>query len=271
MGKIKDLKELRKEIDIVDTKLIELLKERFEITRQIGEYKEATGSALFAPEREVEKIRDLNEKLSGYDNAEYIEDSLISLMNCSKSQQSNNTYGKKDIYLIGMPGCGKTTVGKILAEKMQRALFDTDKLFTYVYGMSPALCIENSGEIEFRRLETVLLKNIARRQDLFDESDSRNNKNNVKSRIISCGGGIVVKDENKAVLKKDSIVVYIKRDLGKLAKNGRPLSLKVGVEALYEQRKSKYESWSDFVIDNNNNVEDSINEFLEYLKNLKNT
>ena len=129
---MKDLKELRTEIDIVDKELIELLKKRYDITEQIGEYKASTGAALFCPEREEEKIKALSEKLGDYKNAEYIENTFRSLMDYAKYQQSNNTYGRKDIFLIGMPGCGKTTVGKILSSKIQRELIDMDKLFTYV-------------------------------------------------------------------------------------------------------------------------------------------
>lgn len=263
---MKNLKELRTEIDIVDKELIELLKKRYDITEQIGEYKASTGAALFCPEREEEKIKALSEKLGDYKNAEYIENTFRSLMDYAKYQQSNNTYGRKDVFLIGMPGCGKTTVGKTLSSKIQRDLIDMDKLFTYVYQISPASCIERDGEEEFRRLESLLLTNIKRRKNYFKYNDTQDLKNSTCSRIISCGGGIVVKDENKDVLKKDAIVIYIKRDISLLAKNGRPISQKTGVETLYEQRAIKYETWSDYTVVNDKDLDSCAEEIIKILK-----
>ncbi|MBO4510550.1 MAG: chorismate mutase [Lachnospiraceae bacterium] len=264
---MKDLKELRTEIDIVDKELVELLKKRYDITEQIGEYKAKTGAALFCPEREEEKIVALSEKLGDYKNAEYIENTFRAVMDYAKYQQSNNTYGRKDIFLIGMPGCGKTTVGKILAAKIQRELIDMDKLFTYVYQITPADCIEKNGEEEFRHLETALLLNIKQRKDFYRSLENSPKKNSTCSRIISCGGGIVVKDENRETLKRDAIVIYIKRDISQLAKNGRPLSQKTGIETLYEQRAEKYETWSDFTVVNDKDLDSCAEEIVKILKN----
>lgn len=263
---MKDLKELRKEIDAVDAGLIELLKQRFDITEQIGEYKAKNNQELFCPEREEEKKQALRETLSGHKNAKYLESILCALMDCSKYQQSNNTYGTKDIFLIGMPGCGKSTIGRMLAERIQRDFIDMDVLFRDTYHISPSTCIKNKGEDEFRANESELLRNITKWEDSATKDNVKSFGGGVRKRVISCGGGIVVKEENKEFLKKDSVVIYIKRDLEKLTSKGRPLSEQNGVEKLFKERAAKYEGWSDCTVDNNGTVEECLDNILKFIK-----
>ena len=263
---MKDLKDLRKEIDVVDAGLLELLKQRFDITEQIGEYKAKNNQELFCPEREEEKKQSLRETLSGYKNSKYLESILCALMDCSKYQQSNNTYGTRDIYLIGMPGCGKSTIGRMLAERIQRDFMDMDALFRTSYHITPSACIRNKGEDEFRALESELLRNISQKTDPASKENAKSFGGGVRSRIISCGGGIVVKEENKDVLKNNSVVIYIKRDLDKLTSKGRPLSEQNGVEKLYAQRKEKYEGWSDHTVENNGTIEECLDHILSIIK-----
>jgi len=263
---MKDLKELRKEIDEVDAGLLELLKQRFDITEQIGEYKARNNQELFCPEREEEKKKALRETLSGYKNSKYLESILCALMDCSKYQQSNNTYGTQDIYLIGMPGCGKSTIGRLLAERIQRDFTDMDVLFRTTYHITPSACIRNKGEDEFRTMESELLKNTAQKTDSISKERAASFGGGVRSRIISCGGGIVVKEENKEVLKTNSIVIYIKRDLDKLTSKGRPLSEQNGVEKLFSQRKEKYENFSDLIVENNGTIEECLDIIINKIK-----
>lgn len=263
---MKDLQELRKEIDVVDAGLLDLLIQRFDITEQIGEYKAKNNQELFCPEREEEKKQALRKSLSGHKNSEYLECILCALMDCSKYQQSNNTYSSKDIFLIGMPGCGKSTIGRMLAEKIQRDFIDMDILFRNTYNITSSACIKNKGESEFRSMESELLRLVSQKEDKASKSSLKSFGGNVRARIISCGGGIIVKDENKDILKKDSVVIYIKRDLDKLSSKGRPLSAQNGVEALFSQRKEKYESWSDFTVENNGTIEECIKNIISCIK-----
>ena len=87
-----DLKELRSKIDEADAELISALKKRFEITEGIGEYKAQTGTDLFCPEREEEKIEGLNNALGEYAYADYITDLFRDIMDYSKIQQSRNIF-----------------------------------------------------------------------------------------------------------------------------------------------------------------------------------
>ncbi len=137
--------------------------------------------------------------------------------------------GKTNIILIGMPGCGKSTIGRKLAKDYGFVFSDADSEFAQKYGMSAAECINSCGEAEFRRRESEVLK-----EYMPD-----------KRMCIATGGGVVTVPGNLEILKKLGFIVYLKRDLDKLSVKGRPLSTGKGVEQLYRERSVFYESWCD--------------------------
>lgn len=101
----------------------------------------------------------------------------------------------KNVILIGFMGCGKTSVGIRLSYQMRRAFLDTDKLIERRAGMTISEIFEKDGEAYFRKLETETLKGL-----LTEEGD----------RVISTGGGLPTREENRALLKKLGTVVYLK-------------------------------------------------------------
>jgi len=130
-----------------------------------------------------------------------------------------------NIVLTGMPGSGKTTVGKIIAEKLGLEFIDTDELFKAENGMSPSKCIRQMGEAEFRRLEKISVANA------------------VKSggRVIATGGGVVLDPENIENLSANGRIVYLNRKLSDLATDDRPLSQGAeNLKALYYKRLPIY-------------------------------
>ena len=135
----------------------------------------------------------------------------------------------QNIVLIGMPGCGKSTVASILAEKSGRRVVDTDQEFTRVYQMTPEECILTAGEKEFRKKETKILEQVCKESGL----------------IISTGGGCVTVPENYPILHQNSRIIWISRNIRELPVEGRPLSIKEGNDALYAVRKPLYERFSD--------------------------
>lgn len=139
-----------------------------------------------------------------------------------------------NIVMIGMPGAGKTSTGKILSNTIDREFIDMDCMIKNKTGMSPADIIETEGEDAFRKIETENLRKALKRG----------------GKVVACGGGVVERDENFDILRENSIVIYVKRDLDKLPVRGRPLSKENGVEALYNRRAPRYESWSDYEVDN---------------------
>ena len=140
----------------------------------------------------------------------------------------------ENIILVGMAGCGKTTVGQIVAEITGKQFEDADEAFAETYGKSPAQVIEAEGENEFRNMETEVLKALCKES----------------GRVIATGGGAVTRERNRDIMVQNGRVVYIKRELSKLETKGRPLSGKYGVEALFEQRREAYESFADITVEN---------------------
>ncbi len=136
----------------------------------------------------------------------------------------------KNIALIGMPGSGKSAVGKCLAELTGREFIDTDALVERTAGMDISAIFTRWGEERFRRLETEILKEAGKKSGA----------------VVATGGGVVTVPENRDLLRQNSIIVLIDCDLGRLATEGRPLSQAVGVEGLYRARKPLYEAWSEY-------------------------
>jgi shikimate dehydrogenase len=136
----------------------------------------------------------------------------------------------RNVALIGMPGGGKTAVGRRLAELTGREFIDTDELLVRAAGMSIPEIFKDGGEDCFRRLETEVLAAASKES----------------GKIIATGGGVVTREKNRRLLRQNSLVVWIDCDLRRLATEGRPLSQALGVEELYRVRKPLYEAWSDF-------------------------
>lgn len=141
---------------------------------------------------------------------------------------------QKNIVLIGMPGCGKSTVGKVLAEKLQRELLDTDEEIIKADGRTIPEIFKEDGEKFFREAETSAVKSVGKQL----------------GKIIATGGGAVIKKENRDTLRQNGTVIYLKKDLSKLSLDGRPLSKNEdAVRKLYEERKDIYEAFADFTVE----------------------
>ena len=144
----------------------------------------------------------------------------------------------KNIILIGMMGCGKTTVGGLLSTRLKRTLVDTDALIERQEGMTVPEIFETQGEAYFRSVETGVAQALSLRQDL----------------IIACGGGLPMREEAIKPLKESGIVFWLDRDPGDIFDTedmtGRPLA-KDGREAfiaLAEKRRPVYEDWADVTV-----------------------
>lgn len=157
-----------------------------------------------------------------------------------------------NIVIIGMPGSGKTSIGRSLAKKLDRGFVDLDREIEKIDGISVQQIFENYGEDGFREFENAACIKYGKETGI----------------IISTGGGVVLDKQNFNPLKQNGIIVQIDRKLNKLATKGRPLS-KGGFENLVKlqiERTKKYQDFADFKVINIYHpdcVEDIINEFNE--------
>ncbi len=153
-----------------------------------------------------------------------------------------------NIVLIGMPGCGKTTIGRAIADSLKRKHADVDELIAQQAGMMPAQIIREQGEKAFRRFETEILAEVGKQTGI----------------VISTGGGAVTMEENYLPLKQNGLLFFIERDLERLPTQGRPLSQ--GLDALtqlYQTRLPLYLDFADHRIDGNGTVEQTAKKIME--------
>lgn len=164
-------------------------------------------------------------------------------------------YLNKNIVLIGMPGAGKTTIGREISKILNVPFIDSDEYIEKIGG-KPIPDIFAEGEEYFRDIETKAIKDIAKGSSM----------------VISTGGGVVKRGENMEALRKSSIIIFINRPVDLIMKDieisSRPL-LKEDPEALhrlYRERIDLYRSYSDFEFDNSGDVKDIVNKIISLLK-----
>lgn len=147
-----------------------------------------------------------------------------------------------NIVLIGMPGCGKSTIGQLLAEKTGREAVDIDQRIAERAGCSIPEIFARGGEAEFRALER--------------EETARAGA--LTGKILLTGGGAVKTPENYGALHQNGRVYHLLRDLGTLPTDGRPLSQGADLAAMWQQREPLYRRFRDVTVDNNGDPEDTV-------------
>ena len=133
-----------------------------------------------------------------------------------------------------MPGCGKSTVGKALAALLDRPFVDCDREMEKVIGMSVADYITRYGEEAFRAEETAMLTQLGKTSGL----------------VIATGGGCVTRPENYPRLHQNGTMIFLERELSKLPKKGRPLSLRGSLQDMYTIRLPMYRRFADVTVPN---------------------
>ncbi len=158
---------------------------------------------------------------------------------------------QQTVILIGMPGCGKSVIGRQLAEALQRPFLDLDEEVEANAGKKISEIFATDGEMAFRKIETKCFENVAE-----------------FGGVLATGGGIVTRPENRAIARK-GIVVFLDRPLEEIMEDiitkERPL-LKDGKERLhrlYQERYSQYCDWAEIHIKNQGNIKDVINQIIK--------
>ena len=157
----------------------------------------------------------------------------------------------RNIVLIGMPSCGKSTIGRALALKLGRKFVDTDDEIVKRHGAIPEIFLKE-GEDAFRLYESEVIAEVTKGHRL----------------VIATGGGAVERERNRLNLRQNGVIVYVKRDLAVLSDAGRPLSKGGKIRALYERRAPLYESTAEVAVCNDGSLADAVERIAEEVKKL---
>jgi len=158
----------------------------------------------------------------------------------------------QNVVLIGMPGCGKSTVGRILAARLGKEFLDLDQLIEEKAHMPIPEIFAQEGEDAFRGLESGVVREAGASTGC----------------VISTGGGVVTRQENYAPLHQNGIIIHLTRDLEKLPKTGRPVSQSVELSELWRQREPMYRAFADVTISNDGPLYETADEIEKELSTL---
>lgn len=237
---MENLNEIREQIGICDKKIIEQLAIRMGLIQQVIAYKKATGIPILQPEQEAKQTQALKDELKDHEFEPEILDIFKYIMKNSRRIQAKSLFDY-NIFLIGFMGAGKSSVAAELKEKLEMDRVEMDEMIANKQEMSISEIFDMYGEAYFRNLESNALIELQHR----------------KQTIVSCGGGVVLREENTGHMKKNGRVVlltatpetvyYRVRD----SKERPILNNNMNVEfiaGLMEKRRARYETVADVTV-----------------------
>ena len=169
-------------------------------------------------------------------SGETIPDSRIVQIHAALRAQMEN------IILVGMPGCGKTTIGRLLARETGKQFVDADEALEARVGRKITDIIPTDGEATFRCLETETLAELGKQSGF----------------VIATGGGCVTQERNYPLLHQNGTILWLTRALDKLPTEGRPLSQTGKLQQMLATRQPMYRRFADAVIENDGTVEETL-------------
>ena len=153
----------------------------------------------------------------------------------------------QNIILIGMPGSGKSSLARLLAEALSRPVYEADAEIEKAAGRTIPAIFAAEGEEGFRARETAVLRELGK----------------LSGAVISTGGGCVTREENYDLLHQNGTMIWVRRDVALLPKEGRPISLRSDLKELYEKRKPLYERFADKTVENDGPLAETLDKLLE--------
>ena len=241
---IDNIDKVRAKISMYDDEIIKILSKRMDCIDEIMEYKKEKGMPILQPEYEGKKEIALCKKLKYNKYQDEIMNIFRYVVKNAKKYQAKNLF-PYNIMLIGFMGSGKSTIAKYLSHILEMQYLETDDFIVKREDMTINEIFQRKGEEYFRRCENNALRELETRQGI----------------IISCGGGMPMKDENVELMKKNGKIVLLTASPETIFErvrysNERPLlngNMNVEyIKDLMEKRKDRYESIADIVVDTNN-------------------
>ena len=250
-----DIKDARKQIDTIDAQLVNLFEQRLSIIKSIGKYKDEHHLPLIDEERDDSIITLHTQNCKDRVLAPYVENYIKTVV--SMSNEFLKEHMHKHIFLIGMPGAGKTTVGKMLAKELGRDFYDLDQTIQDKVGKTVQNIFIYDGKDAFSKYEYETIKELIHN----------------KPSVIATGGGTVTSEKIVNLMRNNGLVVFVNRDvnhiLDDLDLEIRPL-VKESIEYIfnvYEERYPLYESVAHIKIGNEGSITDAVQEIIEALPN----
>ncbi len=157
-----------------------------------------------------------------------ISDSCNNEILCKLERETRN------IILIGMPGCGKSTVGRALAQELDRPFYDADEQIVKQIGCTIPEFFAREGEDAFRKAESEVLAELGKQSGC----------------VIATGGGCVTREENYPLLHQNGVIFWLNRELKELPTEGRPISQSTDLGELYAKREPLYARFADHRVEN---------------------
>ena len=258
------LEKLRKRLGQCDEILLDAILMRHHIIKDIMAYKEENGLNILDPDQEERQKEWLDGRLEDESNAREVWDIFHAIGKASKKIQARKLFDY-NIVLIGFMGAGKSTISDYLSTMFAMEVVEMDQLIAEREGMSISDIFETYGEEYFRNMETNLLIEMQEKKNV----------------IISCGGGVAMRERNVAEMKKNGRVVLLTahpQTILDRVKDSDDRPLLNGhknveyIEQLMEARREKYEAAADIVVDTDNKTvlqicEDLIQKLLEMDEN----
>ena len=250
-----DIKEARKKIDSIDAVLVAEFEKRLSLIKEIGKYKDEHHLPLVDEARDESIIALHTASCKDKTLSPYVENYIKTVV--SMSNEFLKEHMHKHIFLIGMPGAGKTTVGKMLAKELGRDFYDLDQTIQDKVGKSVQNIYIYDGKDAFSEYEYSTIKELIHN----------------KPSVIATGGGTVTYDKTVKLMRNNGLVVFVNRDvnhiLDDLDLEIRPL-VKESIEYIfnvYEERYPLYEEAAHIKIGNEGSITDAVQEIIEALPN----
>lgn len=238
------LAELRESLHQCDEIIVDALLMRGRIIEDIMAFKEAHGMQIMQPDQEKKQNSWIGERLKGRRHAEEIQDIFHCIRENSKKIQARQLFDY-NIFMIGFMGAGKTTISDYMHTLFAMDIVEMDEVIANREGMSVSDIFELHGEEYFRNAETDLISRMQERTNV----------------LVSCGGGVPMREENVREMKKSGRIVLLTATPETILDrvrddHNRPLlenNKTVGfISELMEKRRRKYEAAADLVVNTDN-------------------